>query len=187
VRSPFDRPFPLTVPAWRRYTTDIDGCRERRDDGLRVTYSEEQDGSARRSGPGSRRTYRPRLTREPKDAAESLDLYLQRRELAAGSARRGALPGAPREYRWAVASTSTTDRAGGEADRLDLSLPPFYDTGGTLGAPSILVWGSTSRSRPSWPRFYRGDVRVLATALRAGAGSDLAGVRTQQSETATST
>ncbi|MGH7931660.1 MAG: acyl-CoA dehydrogenase family protein [Candidatus Binataceae bacterium] len=64
-----------------------------------------------------------------------------------------------------------------EADRLDLSLPPFYNTGGTLGAPSIQVWGTDEQKTAFLPPIYRGEVRTWQLLSEPSAGSDLAGVK----------
>src|SRR5437867_2532741 len=64
-----------------------------------------------------------------------------------------------------------------EADRLDLSLPPYYDSGGRLGSASILVWGNEEQRQAFLPAIYRGEVRTWQLLTEPGAGSDLAGVR----------
>jgi alkylation response protein AidB-like acyl-CoA dehydrogenase len=84
---------------------------------------------------------------------------------------------APREYGGGGLDVDHAIILEEEADRLDLSLPPFYDTGGTLGAPSILVWGSEEQKRRFLPPIYRGDVRVWQLLSEPSAGSDLAGVQ----------
>jgi alkylation response protein AidB-like acyl-CoA dehydrogenase len=65
-----------------------------------------------------------------------------------------------------------------EADRLDLSLPPYYDSGGRLGSASILVWGTEEQRRTYLPPIYTGEVRTWQLLTEPGAGSDLAAVRT---------
>ena len=47
-----------------------------------------------------------------------------------------------------------------EAARLDLSLPPFYDSGATMGAPTIAVWGTEEQKEAFLRPIYRGEVRV---------------------------
>src|SRR5688500_8569102 len=63
-----------------------------------------------------------------------------------------------------------------EADRLDLSLPPYYDSGGRLGSASILVWGTEEQRQMYLPPIYRGEVRTWQLLTEPGAGSDLASV-----------
>src|SRR5581483_9066368 len=58
-----------------------------------------------------------------------------------------------------------------------LGLPPYYDSGGTIGAPTILVWGSEEQKRFFLPRIFRGEVRTWQLLSEPEAGSDLAGVR----------
>jgi alkylation response protein AidB-like acyl-CoA dehydrogenase len=64
-----------------------------------------------------------------------------------------------------------------EVDRFDLSLPPYYDSGGRLGSASILVWGTEEQRRVFLPPIYTGEVRTWQLLTEPGAGSDLAGVR----------
>src|SRR5207244_6722810 len=47
-----------------------------------------------------------------------------------------------------------------EADRVGLSLPPYYDSGGRLGSATILVWGTEEQKRALLPPIYAGDVRT---------------------------
>jgi len=139
-----------------------------------VTYSEEQERFARRSGL-VRANVPPRLTREPKDAAESLDLYLQA-AIGPQARREGWLfPRAPGEYGGGGFRLDHSIVLEEEADRLDLSLPPFYDTGGTLGAPVSSSGESDEQKQTFLPPIYRGDVRVWQLLSEPGAGIDLAG------------
>jgi len=64
-----------------------------------------------------------------------------------------------------------------EIDRFDLTLPPYYDSGGRLGAASILVWGTEEQKRAFLPPIYTGAVRTWQLLTEPSAGSDLAGVR----------
>ena len=66
-----------------------------------------------------------------------------------------------------------------EMERLDLSLPPHYDSGGRLGSASILVWGNDEQKRHFLPPIYRGEVRTWQLLTEPGAGSDLASVQTR--------
>ncbi len=75
-----------------------------------------------------------------------------------------------------------------EVDRFDLSLPPYYDSGGRLGSATILVWGTEEQKQAFLPPIYTGEVRTWQLLTEPGAGSDLAGVtHARPSATATST
>ncbi len=65
-----------------------------------------------------------------------------------------------------------------EADRIGLSLPPYYDSGGRLGGATILVWGTEEQKQAMLPPIYTGEVRTWQLLTEPGAGSDLAGVQT---------
>jgi alkylation response protein AidB-like acyl-CoA dehydrogenase len=144
-----------------------------------VTYSEEQQRFRAEVRDWFAANVPPGLTRDAKDEAEALELYQQRRELGRKLGEKGWLfPRAPREYGGGGLDLDHTIILEEEADRLDLSLPPFYNTGGTLGGPSIMVWGSEEQKLRFLPPIYRGDVRVWQLLSEPGAGSDLAGVQT---------
>ena len=64
-----------------------------------------------------------------------------------------------------------------ELDEYELSLPPYYDSGGRLGGASVLVWGSDDQKDRFLPPIFRGEVRTWQLLTEPGAGSDLAGVR----------
>ena len=121
----------------------------------------------------------PGLDRRTASKEESYQLYLQRRDLGRRLAERGwNYPLAPKEYGGGGLALDHAIVLEEEADRLDLSLPPYYDSGGRLGAPSILVWGTEEQKRTFLPPIYRGEVRTWQLLSEPGAGSDLAGVRT---------
>lgn len=66
-----------------------------------------------------------------------------------------------------------------EMERIDLNLPPYYDSGGRLGGASIQVWGSEEQKRHFLPAIYRGEVRTWQLLTEPSAGSDLASVQTR--------
>jgi alkylation response protein AidB-like acyl-CoA dehydrogenase len=65
-----------------------------------------------------------------------------------------------------------------ELARIGLALPPYYDAGGRMAAPTILVWGSEEAKQRFLPPICRGEVRTWQLLTEPGAGSDLAGIRT---------
>ncbi|MHB8575171.1 MAG: acyl-CoA dehydrogenase family protein [Dehalococcoidia bacterium] len=145
-----------------------------------VTYSEEQQRFRAEVRAWFEANVPPGITRPAKTREAALENYLKRRDLGRKLGEKGWLfPRAPKEYGGGGFDFDHAVILEEEADRLDLSLPPFYDTGGTLGAPSIQVWGSEEQKQALLPPIYRGDVRVWQLLSEPGAGSDLAGVRTQ--------
>jgi alkylation response protein AidB-like acyl-CoA dehydrogenase len=105
---------------------------------------------------------------------------MQQRELGRKLAERGwNYPLAPKEYGGGGLDVDRAIILEEEADRFDLTLPPYYDSGGRLGSASILVWGSEEQKRELLPPIYKGEVRTWQLLSEPGAGSDLAGVQTQ--------
>ncbi|MER3397001.1 MAG: hypothetical protein C4315_01250 [Chloroflexota bacterium] len=117
---------------------------------------------------------------EPVDPADlSYEQYLMRRELGRKLGERGWLfPTFPKEYGGGGLPMELAVIIEEELDRYGLSLPPFYNTGGTLGAPCILVWGTEEQKRHFLPPILKGEVRVWQLLTEPGAGSDLASVKT---------
>lgn len=143
-----------------------------------VTYSEEQQRFREEVRAWFAANVPPGLTRKPASEQESYEIYQQRRELGRRLGEKGWLyPMAPAEYGGGGLDVDHAIILEEEADRLELSLPPFYNTGGTLGAPSILVWGTDEQRRTFLPPIYRGEVRTWQLLTEPGAGSDLAGVK----------
>jgi alkylation response protein AidB-like acyl-CoA dehydrogenase len=65
-----------------------------------------------------------------------------------------------------------------ELARVGLALPPYYDSGGKMAAPTILVWGTDEHKKRFLPPICRGEVRTWQLLSEPSAGSDLAGVKT---------
>ncbi|MBI2888007.1 MAG: acyl-CoA dehydrogenase family protein [Chloroflexi bacterium] len=65
-----------------------------------------------------------------------------------------------------------------ELERLGLSSPPYYDSGGRMGAPSILVWGTDEQKKAFLPPIFKGELVSWQLLTEPEAGSDLASVRT---------
>jgi hypothetical protein len=119
----------------------------------------------------------PPELRRPAGPGEGLARYRQLRALGRALGARGWLyPRAPAEYGGGGLDVDRCVILEEEADRLDLSLPPYYDSGGRLGAATILVWGTEEQRRAFLPPIYRGEVRTWQLLTEPGAGSDLAGV-----------
>ena len=113
--------------------------------------------------------------------ADSDDLtyngYLKLRELGRSLGANGWLwPTAPTEYGGGGLSIDHAIVIEEELDRHDLSVPPYYDSGGRLGGASVLVWGSEDQKEHFLPPIFKGEVRTWQLLTEPGAGSDLAGV-----------
>jgi alkylation response protein AidB-like acyl-CoA dehydrogenase len=144
-----------------------------------VTYSEEQQHFRTEVRAWFEAHVPDDLNRRPVDLQDSYRAYQQRRELGRALGEKGWLfPTAPREYGGGGLDVDHAVILEEEADRFDLSLPPFYNTGGTLGAPSILVWGSEEQKQTFLPPIYSGAVRTWQLHSEPSAGSHRAGVKT---------
>ena len=143
-----------------------------------VTYTEDQERFRQEVRSWLEANVPPDIARSPKDAADSARRYEQQRELGRKLGEKGWLyPLAPTRYGGGGLDVDHTIILEEEADRLDISLPPYYDSGGRLGGPSILVWGSDEQKERFLPDIYKGKVRTWQLLTEPGAGSDLAGVR----------
>src|SRR5947207_12540338 len=144
-----------------------------------VTYTEEQERFRAEVRAWFEANLPAELAQRPRDAEENNRQYLLRRTLGRRLADRGWLyPLAPIEYGGGGLSVDEAIILEEEADRLNFSLPPYYDSGGRLGSASILVWGSDEQKAAFLPPIYRGEVRTWQLLTEPGAGSDLAGVQT---------
>jgi len=144
-----------------------------------VTYSEAQQGFRREVRAWLDANVPPGLTRVPSSPADSLARYRELRALGRKLGDRGWLyPRAPSQYGGGGLDVDHCIILEEEVDRLGLSLPPYYDSGGRLGSATILVWGTEAQKRAMLPPIYRGEVRTWQLLTEPGAGSDLAGVTT---------
>lgn len=110
----------------------------------------------------------------------SYEEYQAQRSLGRKLGERGWLfPLAPRDYGGGGLTADHALVLLEELDRYELTLPPYYDSGGTLGSASILVWGSEEQKRRFLPPIYRGEVRTWQLLTEPGAGSDVASVQTR--------
>jgi alkylation response protein AidB-like acyl-CoA dehydrogenase len=145
-----------------------------------VTYTAEQEQFRAEARAWLEANVPPELAQRPRSAEENLRQYLLRRELGRRLGAKGwNYPLAPVEYGGGGLSVDYAIILEEEVDRLGLTLPPYYDSGGRLGSASILVWGSDEQKRTFLPPIYRGEVRTWQLLTEPGAGSDLAGVKTQ--------
>ena len=115
----------------------------------------------------------------PADSAKtSYEDYLKYRGLGRKLGDRGWLwATAPTQYGGGGLSIDHAIVIEEELDRHDLSVPPYYDSGGRLGGASILVWGSDEQKDHFLPPIFTGEVRTWQLLTEPGAGSDLAGVK----------
>ena len=105
--------------------------------------------------------------------------YELRRELGRRLGAKGWLyPSMPKEYGGSDMSADEVLVISEELAAIGLALPPYYDSGGRMGSPSILVWGTEEHKKRFLPPIFRGEVRTWQLLTEPGAGSDLAGVKT---------
>ena len=108
----------------------------------------------------------------------TLEQYQHRRELGRRLGARGWLyPNMPVKYGGGDLPVEKVVILHEEMARAGLSLPPYYDAGGRMAAPTILVWGSEADKDRFLPEICRGQVRTWQLLTEPGAGSDLAGIK----------
>ena len=114
------------------------------------------------------------------DAADmSYEQYSLRREIGRRLGAKGWLYASmPKQYGGGDLSAEKVVILHDEVARIGLSLPPYYDGGGRMAAPTILVWGTEEHKKRFLTPICRGDVRTWQLLSEPGAGSDLAGIKT---------
>jgi len=121
----------------------------------------------------------PRIEHSVDPCDMSFEQYQLRRELGRRLGAQGWLyPNMPKEYGGGDLAAEKTVILYDEITRLGLALPPYYDAGGRMSAPTILVWGTEEHKKRFLPPICRGEVRTWQLLTEPGAGSDLAGVKT---------
>ena len=116
----------------------------------------------------------------PADSCDTTyEQYQLRRELGRRLGAKGWLyPHMPKEYGGADLSIDQAAILHDEMGRIGLPLPPYYDSGGRMSSPCILVWGTPEHKKRFLPPICRGEWRSWQLLTEPGAGSDLAGVKT---------
>jgi alkylation response protein AidB-like acyl-CoA dehydrogenase len=121
----------------------------------------------------------PKLEHSVDPCDMSLEQYQIRRELGRRLGARGWLyPSMPAQYGGGELPAEKIVILHDEMARLGLALPPYYDSGGKMAAPTILVWGTEEHKQRFLPPICRGTVRTWQLLTEPSAGSDLAGVKT---------
>lgn len=115
----------------------------------------------------------------PADSKDTTyEQYLEYREVGRRLGETGWLwPTAPVEYGGGGLTIDHAIVIEEELDAIELSLPPYYDSGGKLGGASIMVWGTDEQKAHFLPPIFKGEVRTWQLLTEPGAGSDLAGVK----------
>jgi alkylation response protein AidB-like acyl-CoA dehydrogenase len=109
----------------------------------------------------------------------SYEQYQVRRELGRRMGAQGWLyPSMPKEYGGGDLAAEKIVILYDELARIGLALPPYYDAGGRMAAPTIMVWGTEEHKKRFLPPICRGEVRTWQLLTEPGAGSDLAGIKT---------
>jgi alkylation response protein AidB-like acyl-CoA dehydrogenase len=144
-----------------------------------VTYTEEQQRFRREVRAWLEDSVPADITRTPVSPEDNYRRYRELRALGLKLGAKGWLhPRAPKQYGGGGLDVDHTIILEEEVDRFNLSLPPYYDSGGRLGAATILVWGTEAQKQAFLPPIYKGEVRTWQLLSEPGAGSDLAGVTT---------
>ncbi|MCC6535679.1 MAG: acyl-CoA dehydrogenase family protein [Burkholderiales bacterium] len=114
---------------------------------------------------------------DPRDM--NREQYELRRELGRRLGSKGWLyPSMPTAYGGGDLAVEKTVILHDEIARVGLALPPYYDAGGRMAAPTILVWGTEEHKKRFLPPICRGEVRTWQLLTEPSAGSDLAGIKT---------
>ena len=109
----------------------------------------------------------------------SYEQYQVRRELGRRLGAKGWLyPSMPTKYGGGDLAAEKIVILYDELARIGLALPPYYDAGGRMAAPTIMVWGTEEHKQRFLPPICRGEVRTWQLLTEPGAGSDLAGIKT---------
>ena len=115
-----------------------------------VTYTEEQERFRAEVRAWLESNVPPDIARTVRDPEDSARRYQQQRELGRKLGEKGWLyPLAPKQYGGGGLDVDHTIILEEEADRLEISLPPYYDSGGRLGGPAVGTPVRRSK-RPSW-------------------------------------
>lgn len=124
------------------------------------------------------RTVSPKIEHMADPCDMSFEQYQLRRDLGRALGERGWLyPSMPKEYGGGDLPAEHIGILTDELTRIGLALPPYYDAGGRMGAPTILVWGTEEHKKRFLPPICRGEVRTWQLLSEPGAGSDLAGIK----------
>ena len=115
----------------------------------------------------------------PADPADlTYEQYEKRRDLGRSLGAKGWLwPTAPAEFGGGDLSLDHSVIIEEEIDKVGMTLPPYYDSGGRLGGASILVWGTEEQKQFFLPDIFKGRVRTWQLLSEPEAGSDLANVK----------
>jgi alkylation response protein AidB-like acyl-CoA dehydrogenase len=121
----------------------------------------------------------PKLEHSVDPCDMTFEQYQLRRDLGRRLGERGWLyPTMPTQYGGGDLPADKIVILYDELARLGLALPPYYDAGGRMSAPTILVWGTEEHKQRFLPPICRGEVRTWQLLTEPGAGSDLAGIKT---------
>lgn len=105
--------------------------------------------------------------------------YHKRREIGRRLGARGWLyPTWPTEYGGGGLTMDHAIVIEEEIDEYQLTLPPYYDSGGHLGGADILVWGTEEQKKAFLPPMLKGEVVTWQLLTEPHGGSDLASTKT---------
>ena len=122
----------------------------------------------------------PRDLEDPADSADlSREQWEKRREVGKSLGARGWLwPTMSPEYGGGGLDVDHAVIIEEELDSCGLNVPPYYDSGGKMGGPTILVWGTEEQKQRLLPPIFTGQVASWQLLTEPDSGSDLASVKT---------
>src|SRR5262249_50367817 len=136
-----------------------------------VTYTEEQQRFRREVRAWLEANVAASMLRLPVSAEDNYRRYLELRDLGRKLGAKGWLyPTAPAKYGGGGLDVDHAIILEEEVDRFDLSLPPYYDSGGRLGSAPILVWGPEGQRQAVPPPPHPGEGPPLEAPTPASPG-----------------
>lgn len=121
----------------------------------------------------------PELPDHADPASLTAEEYALQRKLGRDLGQKGWLyPSMPAEYGGGGLDLPMSMIIEEELDWYHLATPPYYDTGGRLGAASIIVWGTQEQKAYFLPKILTGEIRTWQLLSEPESGSDLASVST---------
>src|SRR3990170_332072 len=121
-----------------------------------ITYTTEQE-TFRREVRAYLETVIPSLGIKTGPGTGDYDQWLKKREVGRKLGEKGWLwPTMAREYGGGGLTGDHAIILQEEMERYDLQAHPYYDSGATVGASAILVWGSDEQKKTFLPPMFRG-------------------------------
>jgi len=142
-----------------------------------IAYTTEQEAFRREVKTWLKENVPAGITEAPGE--DSREVWDRKRELARRLGSQGWLwPTMPKQYGGGGLTGDHTVIIEEELDALNLSARDYGDSGGTMGAPSVLVWGTEEQKKAFLKPMVTGEWATWQLLTEPEAGSDLASVKT---------